>query len=898
MQFLDQQLELTSMEAALAECLACRNRVLFIEGAASSGKSELLEAFTDLAAASGATVLVAAGSKDESEVQLAVLRQLLDQVPDAAMPEFPELAVRESGALTPESMRKVQSALMRLADRGPVVCCVEDLQFVDAATRAFLLHLALRSRRSRILLVVTQTSNYGPVDEEFTTELLLLAKLRRIQTRMMTLDEVAVAMTTFGGLGERPGQAVYLNRITGGNPSLLRALFFERWAALQHTDDASADVEPQPGGMFAKSALTCLQRCGRHTLKLAAALAVMGRSTAPDVLARLTGHTLAETEQGLAGLKAAGLLEDGDFRHPVVRTTVLDNIPDETLAQLHFGAASVLQEAGADVALVARHIVESGAERAIAGLPAWAENVLRTAANQAVMSGDVRWAVRLLEVTRAACDDLLNRTEATTLLAGVVWQLDPAASEQYLAEAVDAVCHATPSAVRGRPLYQLLLAQGRFSEAGMVRGIITALPEDPDGAEASLLTCESDTAATDALLWSERGRVNPLSGGEPDLETIERVLRSTQLIGPMLILIVQALTALVVSVEPQRGVYWCEELYQEAQLMDAPGVQSLLLALKAQALLRLGDLEAAEQNARAALDVLPGKNSDYSYAPLATLLCARTLMGKYADAAAIVNLQVSPRLHLTIYGLCYLRARARFYAATRQLQAALDDLFEIGRQMKSWGIDRPKMMPWRAEAAEILISLGRHREADRLLLEQLSEADANHPSVRGTTLRLRALMSEPKRRPELLNQAVADLARSGDRLQLAQAKADLSKALQEVDDPLAHMVAQEALALAAECKAAVLCEQIQHVLTGAPARRRSGEAHFDSALQSLRATLSDSERRVATLAGLKYSNREIAKALHITTSTVEQHLTRIYRKLGISRRGALEATLELNGVKT
>jgi DNA-binding CsgD family transcriptional regulator len=895
MQFLDQRSELEALESALVECLAGENRVLFIEGAAGSGKSELLEAFADLAAASGATVLVAAGSNDECGEPLAVVRQLLDRVPGAALPE---LAVQESGALTPESMRQVQTVLTDLADRGPVVCCVEDLQFVDAASRAFLLHLARRSRRSRILLVVTQAVHYGPVDAEFTTELLLMANLRRIPTRLMTVNEVAVAMTTFGGLRECATLAASLYAVTGGNPSLLRALFFEHGTALQHTDRAPADVEPQLGGMFAKGALICLQRCGRHALRLASALAVMGRPASLDVMSKLTDLTLAEIEQGLAGMQAAGLLDDGDFRHAVVRATVLDNIPVDTLAQLHFRAASLLYEAGVDMALVARHIVASGVERTTAGLPSWAENVLRTAANQAVTAGDVRRAIRLLEVSRAACGDPLRWAEATTQLAGVVWQLDPAASEQYLAEAVEAVCRAKPSAVRGRPLYQLLLAQGRYSEAGLIREMLTASPPGAADDEESLIPSGTDAAPADSSLSSMGGQLNPFGDSEPDLVAVDGFLRSTTLIGPMLIPIVQALTALVSSTEPHRGVDWCEAFSEQAQRMDAPGVLSLLSALKAQALLRLGDLEGAERNALAALEVLPGqKNSDYSYAPLATLLCARTLMGKYAEAAAIVNQQVSPRLHLTVYSLAYLRARARFYAATQQSQAALDDLFEIGRQMKSWGIDRPKTLPWRADAAEILIGLGRHREADRLLLQQLSEADANHPSVRGTTLRLRALMSEARRRPELLNQAVADLARSGDRLQLAQAKADLSKALQAVDDPLAGMVAQEALVLAAECKAAALCEQIQHVLVPAQSRHRAGETHFDSALQSLRATLSDSERRVATLAALKYSNREIAEALHITTSTVEQHLTRIYRKLGISTRGALRATLELNGME-
>ncbi|NRQ31664.1 AAA family ATPase [Nonomuraea sp. NN258] len=51
--------------------------------------------------------------------------------------------------------------------------------------------------------------------------------------------------------------------------------------------------------------------------------------------------------------------------------------------------------------------------------------------------------------------------------------------------------------------------------------------------------------------------------------------------------------------------------------------------------------------------------------------------------------------------------------------------------------------------------------------------------------------------------------------------------------------------------------------------------------------LSDAEQRVATLAAHGYRNREIAKRLSITVSTVEQHLTKIYRKLNIDGRASL-----------
>lgn len=51
--------------------------------------------------------------------------------------------------------------------------------------------------------------------------------------------------------------------------------------------------------------------------------------------------------------------------------------------------------------------------------------------------------------------------------------------------------------------------------------------------------------------------------------------------------------------------------------------------------------------------------------------------------------------------------------------------------------------------------------------------------------------------------------------------------------------------------------------------------------------LSESERWLATLAGRGFSNRQIVTRLVVTVSTVEQHLTRAYRKLGITHRQQL-----------
>ncbi|WPB87988.1 helix-turn-helix domain-containing protein [Streptomyces malaysiensis] len=55
--------------------------------------------------------------------------------------------------------------------------------------------------------------------------------------------------------------------------------------------------------------------------------------------------------------------------------------------------------------------------------------------------------------------------------------------------------------------------------------------------------------------------------------------------------------------------------------------------------------------------------------------------------------------------------------------------------------------------------------------------------------------------------------------------------------------------------------------------------------------MTDAERRVAALAAAGQTNREIAEQLFVTASTVEQHLTSVFRKLGVKGRKQLPTAL-------
>ena len=58
--------------------------------------------------------------------------------------------------------------------------------------------------------------------------------------------------------------------------------------------------------------------------------------------------------------------------------------------------------------------------------------------------------------------------------------------------------------------------------------------------------------------------------------------------------------------------------------------------------------------------------------------------------------------------------------------------------------------------------------------------------------------------------------------------------------------------------------------------------------------LTAQESRVAALASDGSSNAEIAARLYVSVGTVEYHLTKVYRKLGVSSRAQLHKSMALS----
>jgi DNA-binding CsgD family transcriptional regulator len=195
-------------------------------------------------------------------------------------------------------------------------------------------------------------------------------------------------------------------------------------------------------------------------------------------------------------------------------------------------------------------------------------------------------------------------------------------------------------------------------------------------------------------------------------------------------------------------------------------------------------------------------------------------------------------------------------------------------------------LPWRHTAALAALALGDHRQARLLADEELERARwCGVPRAISIALRTAAAVVGNARRIELLTEARSVAETSPSRLEHARVLLELGTALRREgrrSDSQAWL--REALQLADRMGAAPLAEAARQELWATGARpRRTAFSGADA--------LTAAERRVAQLAAAGLTNAQIAQDLFVTTKTVQTHLAHAYRKLDISSRRQLPASL-------
>lgn len=393
-----------ALEQILAACSVGRSRVVLVEGAVGCGKSHLLQAVAEQAAASGALVLTAAATEEGRHTPLGVLRQLSSGRPAFALPRR-----EDTGA-------EFCARLCALAVDAPVLLCVDDLHHADPESLRYLRHLAQHVFPSPVLLIATVSAQAEEHGQAFDTAWTGRPHVRQITLGLLSLQETAQAVA---GRSERSVSELY--RLSGGNPLLLRALTEEEQRA-DATADTARVAACAPEGPFATALATCLARSGPAAVASARAVAILGdRATAP-VLARLLGAGAGTGVPGLAALRSCGLLDGLRFRHPAVRDVVLARTPPRIRASLHRRAALALREAGVMASVVAGHFLAPFADGVRRPARPGDLEVLRDLAEELLAQRRPDEAERILELAHGVCPDTATRTAVELRLTEIsVW---------------------------------------------------------------------------------------------------------------------------------------------------------------------------------------------------------------------------------------------------------------------------------------------------------------------------------------------------------------------------------------------------------------------------------------------------------------------------------------------
>ncbi|MET7402800.1 AAA family ATPase [Dactylosporangium sp. NPDC005572] len=864
------------LAGALDDAVSGRGGVVLVSGPVGAGKTELLRRLAAQARDRGARVVRVVASRSGRTAPLGIVRQLLAAA-GAAPAGDPARAAHQD----------IMAALSADRPGAPLVVSVDDVHHADAESLAFLSYLARRIRHPPVLVVLTESVSERLLSPQFRAELLSQPHTRQLRLGLLSRDAAAAV------LRERLGDPVadrvvdaYLEA-SGGNPRLLAALVEDRDAA----DGPAPGLVPGPvaGAAFGDAVLLCLHRSTASLVKLARALAVLDETTPPAVLAELLNQDLWSTIRATNAATEAGLIEAGRFRHPRAREAVLDGMLPEERLGLHRRAADVLHRADASVVAVARQLVAARPGPDDDGRD-WIVPVLLDAAGRALDTDELGFALDCLAVADACCTGDEQRAAVRALQVGAQWRLDPQRSRPWLPELVAA---ARRGLLDGTAVLRLVSALMWFGAVDDALELLDRVPAEPGQGEFGTVMARYSSAAQ--LFYLFPGAVSRCTGpGAPDaaretyrqaaaiveyltgppseqqLAMAERILRQSKLgtdsLGPIWI----SVEVLLRAEHTDRAAYWCDALLAETEHRRLPVWSALFGVIRAMISYRQGELDDAAGHTRRAMALLPPPGWGVMVGlPLSLLVRLAVHEGALDEAAGHLRVPVPDLMFDTPAGLFYRRARGYYHLARGDQRAAAADFDACRSLCLAWDRDVPGFLPWRLDAAQLHLAAQQPERARQLALEQLELLGEHNQRTRGMTLRVLAAASEPAERPAILKDAVEALRAGDDRHELADALAHLVQALREVGE---HNQARLTLRMSSRLAGADRADP------GAVPRPLDG--------------LSEAELRVATLVAQGLTNREIAGRLSITVSTVEQHLTRIYKKLGVRGRSGLSVALE------
>jgi len=895
--------ECAMVDGVLGQARAGASGVLLVAGEPGVGKSALLEYAVASSSGSGFQVVRAAGVEPEMELAFAGLQQLcaplldgLAQLPGPQRAAI-ETAFGVSAGVPPDPFfvgLGVLGLLSAAAATRPLLCVVDDVQWLDQAS-ARALGVAVRRLQADAVAVLLAGREPGE----------LAGAAGPAEVRLAGLADADARALLASVLPQWVDQKV-IDKIvaeTAGNPLALLELPRGMTPAELAGGPGFAGTAGLPGRIEEsfRRRLELLPEPTRRLVLLAAA------DRAGDAALLWRACALAGIDPVAAGpAEDAGLVQVGArvrFFHPLVRSAVFRAASAQERRAAHAVLAAAI-DAAAHPGRRAWHRAQAapGPDEQVAG-------ELEASAERVRARGGVAAAAAYLERAAALTLDPQRRS-ARALAAAQAWH--QAGGHDRAVELVE-VAEAGPLGELGRAQAEWLRAQiifartdGRDGTVQLLRAAQRLDPLDRDLARATYVDAmRAAFVSGDTLEAGRRLRALPLSQPPDATELLlhgygvfvtEGFPHGFDVLG-------QAIDAFVTApVSGEENIRALEAAAATARaLWDGTGFD--VLTARGVALARQAG----------ALSLLP------EALDLRALYCVDA--GELAGAAAALDeaeaIRQATGMEPGFGGDSGLLAALR-----EEERAATGHIEQLRRQPGIGGVSRRAA---RLEHAFAVLYNGLARYPDALAAAQRSheqqpgaggigpalpevveaavrchqpeaaqtalEALCAHTRLRGTDwglgleARSRALLASGGAAEQLYTEAIGRLGRTPMRLPLARAHLLygewLRRERRRTDARVQLRTAHDLFeAMGARSFAGRARQEL--TATGATAHSRRN-ATLDE--------LTPQEARIASLAGEGLSNPEIAARLYISKGTVDYHLNKVFRKLGIRSRAQLHRAL-------
>ena len=902
--FLGRARERERLDSMLAQARDGQSAVLAIRGEPGVGKTALLR-YT-ARQASGLRTTEVEGVQAEMELPFAGIHQLcapmLDRLDVLAAPQQHALrvALGVSSGDAPDRFLvavAVLNLLSATAEERPLLCLVDDAQWLDAASVQALGFVARRLLAEPVAMVFSLRDPTTSWALDGLPEL-WLEGLEEPDARALLSKAVP------GRLDDPVRDRIIAE--TGGNPLAL----VELSQRMNPSERAGGFAPPAASDLPSRLEEEYVRRIAglpeaTQQLMLLAAAEPLGDAA----LLWRAADRLVTDPGALAPATEAGLLDIDDrvrFRHPLVRSAV-------------YRAASLDERRRAHDALAAVSDVEVAADRR-----AW-HRALAAAGPDEAVAGDLEHSARRAQSRGGPAAEAALLERATALTP------DPALQAKRALAAAEASLQAGEF-----DLTQRLLATAESgpldgfeqARAGLLRGHAAVISRYGNDGTPLLLEAAKQLEPFDVSLarrayltaWHAAAAANHL-GEKSALLDVSRAVRALPPLPPdphPLDLVIEALALLVtdghasamptleraakevmqlpvedvvrwgVHVGAVRLAIWHDEALavfeRQARIVrEAGALGELPIHLQALALERAwrGDLSGARGLVAESEGI---STSTGNQVPPFALLRILALQGREPEAAPVIEAVIQQgtangqgnAVMVAYWGAAVLyNGLGRYeYAAAASREVVANSVFPL---LTMWAL---------VELIEASARVGDTRVArDALDALTATTQSARSGLALGIEARCRALLTGGGDAEEAYREAIKQLDRAGNRVELARAhlvfgewlrrRGRLREARERLGDAegLCAEIGMEAFAKRA---------QDELVAAGSKPGKRPSESRVDLTAQ---------EEQIARLARDGLTNAQIGGQLFLSPRTVEWHLHKVFAKLGIDSRSGLPAAM-------